>query len=43
MAEGKNATWKKGKQCHLSYNIEAVGKNIKWRNRTDILGKKIKS
>ena len=20
----------KGKQCHLPYNIKAVGKNIKW-------------
>ena len=33
MAVGKNLTWKKkgkGKQCHLPYNIEAIGKNIKW-------------
>ena len=31
MAVGKNITWKKGKenQCHLPFNIEAVGKNIK--------------
>ena len=45
MAEVKNATWKKGKgkQYHPPYNIEAVGKNIKWGNRTEIFGKKIKS
>ena len=30
MAVGKNITLKNGKQCHLPFNIEAVGKNIKW-------------
>ena len=32
MAVRKNITWKigKGKQYHFLYNIEAVGKNIKW-------------
>ena len=30
MAVGKNITWKKGKQYHVPYNIEAVGKNLKF-------------
>ena len=30
VAVGKIITWKNGKQCHLPFNIEAVGKNIKW-------------
>ena len=35
MAVEKNIKWKKrkGKQCHLPHNIEAVGKNIKWGRR----------
>ena len=36
MAVGKNITWEKnrrGKQYHLSYNIESVEKNIKWGRR----------
>ena len=38
-----------GKQCHLPYDINAVGKNIKWKRRKKIkilkkwgLGKNIK-
>ena len=30
---GKNITRKKGKQFNLPFNIEAVGKNIKWERR----------
>ena len=35
---------KKGKQYYLSYDIEAVGKNIKWGKGkgTEISGEKIK-
>ena len=41
MAVGKNTTWKKGKgkQYHLPYNTEAVGKNIKWGGRPKIWGR----
>ena len=44
MAAGKNITRKKGNKCHLPYDIEAVGKNIKWGKgkRTEILGKKLR-
>ena len=44
MAVGKNITWKKGKQYHLLYYIEAVRKNIKWGKGkgVKISGKKIK-
>ena len=35
MAMGKKITWKKGKQYYLPYNIEAVGKNIKWGREGD--------
>ena len=30
MPVGKNITWKKWKQFHLPFNIEAAEKNIKW-------------
>ena len=43
MAVRKNITWKKGKgkQYHLPYNIEAIGKNIYWGKGMEISGKKI--
>ena len=41
MAVGKNITWKKGKQYHLPYHIEAV-EEYQAGKRTKILGKKIK-
>ena len=43
MAAGKNIAWKKngkGKQYHLPYNIEAVGRNIKWGRERTFLGRK---
>ena len=49
MAVEKNIMWKKGKQYHLPYHIQAVGKNIKWgrgvrksRSKKMGVGKKIK-
>ena len=48
MAAGKIIMWKKGKgkQYHLPYNIEAVGKNIKWesvmRKGTEIWERKLR-
>ena len=46
MAVGINITWKKGKgkQYHIIYDIEAVGKNIRLekRKKTDISEEKIK-
>ena len=41
MSVGKIITWK-GKQYHLPFNIEAVGKHIKWGKGTESLGMKIK-
>ena len=44
MSVGKNIMLKKGKgkQYHLPYNIEAVGKNIEWLKGKDISIKNIK-
>ena len=44
MSGGKNITWKKEKAEAISssFNIEAVGKIIKWVRGEENLGKKIK-
>ena len=38
---GEDYYAEKGKQYFLTYNIEAIRKNINWEKGTEILGKKM--